>query len=60
MYHASCVTEDAADADLIIVELTLNDYTGLELDITQSPSKCALRPACLPPPTPTTLTPSPG
>lgn len=44
MYHASCVTEDAADADLIIVELTLNDYTGLELDISQSPSKCGCCP----------------
>ena len=43
MYHASCVTADAADADLVIVELTLNDYTGPELDITQSPSKCAPR-----------------
>ena len=39
MYHASCVTADAAEADLIIVELTLNDYKGPELDITQSPSK---------------------
>ena len=41
MYHASCVTADAADADLIIVELTLNDYPGPEMDITKSPSKCA-------------------
>ena len=41
MYHASCVTADAADADLVIVELTLNDYTGPEMDITKSPSKCA-------------------
>ena len=41
MYHASCVPEDAEGADLVIVELTLNDYTGLELDITRSPSKCA-------------------
>lgn len=41
MYHASCVTADAAEADLIIVELTLNDYKGPELDITQSPSKCS-------------------
>ena len=41
MYHASCVTADAADADLVIVELTLNDYPGPEMDITQSPSKCA-------------------
>ena len=43
MYHASCVTADAADADLVIVELTLNDYPGPEMDITQSPSKCAPR-----------------
>jgi len=43
MYHASCVTADAADADLIVVELTLNDYPGPEMDITQSPSKCAGR-----------------
>ena len=41
MYHASCVTADAADADLIVVELTLNDYPGPEMDITKSPSKCA-------------------
>ena len=44
MYHASCVTADAADADLVIVELTLNDYPGPEMDITQSPSKCAAAP----------------
>ncbi len=43
MYHASCVTADAADADLIVVELTLNDYPGPEMDITKSPSKCAGR-----------------
>ena len=44
MYHAACVPSDAEDADLVILELTLNDYTGPEMDITQSPSKCVLCP----------------
>lgn len=46
MYHASCLPDDAADADLIIVELTLNDSTGLELDISKSPSKRASSEPC--------------